>query len=229
MYDIIFISYNEPNADKNWLALKSRFPMAKRVHGIKGIHQAHIHAAKQCFTNMIWVVDGDAEVLDSFEFIHEVDKRGLETVHVWRSLNPVNYLEYGNGGVKLLPRLMTVNMDTSNTDMTTSISRHFKAMPTISNVTAFNTDEFNTWKSAFRECCKLSSKVIERQKTDETDKRLQAWCTIGQDKPYGAFAIAGAKAGAKYGITNKANPEALRMINDFEWLEIEFKRIVYGT
>jgi len=39
MYDIIFISYNEPNADKNWLALKSRFPMAKRVHGIKGIHQ----------------------------------------------------------------------------------------------------------------------------------------------------------------------------------------------
>ena len=97
MFDIIFISYNEPNAETNWLKLKKRFPMAKRVHGVKGIHNAHITAAKKCFTEMIWVVDGDAEVLDSFKFDYAVDKRGVETVHVWRSLNPVNYLEYGNG------------------------------------------------------------------------------------------------------------------------------------
>lgn len=98
MFDIVFISYNEPNAESNWRRLKQRFPMTKRVHGVKGIHNAHIIAAKKCFTEMIWVVDGDAEVLDSFEFVHEVDKRGLETVHVWRSLNPVNYLEYGKIG-----------------------------------------------------------------------------------------------------------------------------------
>ena len=40
MYDIIFISYNEPHADNNWNNLKTRFPYAKRVNGIKGIHQA---------------------------------------------------------------------------------------------------------------------------------------------------------------------------------------------
>lgn len=228
MFDIVFISYNEPNAETNWLRLKQRFPMAKRVHGVKGIHNAHIMAAKKCFTEMIWIVDGDAEILDGFDFNYDVDKRGLETVHVWRSLNPVNYLEYGNGGVKLLPRLMTINMDTSNTDMTTSISRHFKAVPVISNVTVFNTDEFNTWKSAFRECVKLSSKVIERQKSEETDKRLQAWCSIGHDKPYGTFAISGAKAGAKYGIANKSNPDALKLINDFDWLATEFKRTTDG-
>ena len=66
MYDIIFVSYNEPNADKNYAALKSRFPTAKRVDGVKGIHQAHIAAAKKAFTKMFWVVDGDAEILDSF-------------------------------------------------------------------------------------------------------------------------------------------------------------------
>jgi hypothetical protein len=224
MFDIVFISYNEPNAESNWLKLKRRFPMAKRVHGVKGIHNAHIVAAKKCFTDMIWVVDGDAEILDSFEFNQQLDSRGLETVHVWRSLNPVNYLEYGNGGVKLLPRMMTINMDTSKTDMTTSISRHFKAMPTISNVTAFNTDEFNTWKSAFRECVKLSSKVIERQKTDETDKRLQTWCTIGADKQFGKYALAGAKSGAKYGISNKNNADALKLINDFDWLAEQFNK-----
>ena len=60
MYDIVFISYKEPNADDNWEALKSRFPNAKRIHGVKGIHQAHIAAANKCFTKMFWIVDGDA-------------------------------------------------------------------------------------------------------------------------------------------------------------------------
>ena len=42
MYDIVFISYQEPNADENYNKLLKRFPLAKRVHGVKGIHQAHI-------------------------------------------------------------------------------------------------------------------------------------------------------------------------------------------
>ena len=46
MYDIVFISYEEPNADDVYAELKERYPMAKRVHGVKGIHQAHIAAAK---------------------------------------------------------------------------------------------------------------------------------------------------------------------------------------
>jgi hypothetical protein len=226
MYDIVFISYEEINADDNWRKIKNRFPMAKRVHGVKGIHQAHITAAKKCFTDMIWVVDGDAEILDSFNFDHVVDKWTLETVHVWRSLNPVNHLEYGNGGVKLLPRKLTINMDTTKPDMTTSISKHFKAMEKISNINCFNTDDFNTWKSAFRECCKLASKVIDRQKTEETNKRLQTWCTVGENKPFGKFAIAGAKAGARYGMSNKDDIEALKKINDFMWLKEEFEKSV---
>lgn len=222
MYDIIFISYNEPNADKNWLALKSRFPMAKRVHGIKGIHQAHIHAAKQCFTNMIWVVDGDAVILDSFNFDFIADREDF--VYVWRSKNPINALEYGYGGVKLFPRLATISMDTSKPDMTTSISNHFKPMPQISNITAFNTDPFNTWKSAFRECVKLSSKVIDRQKNDETDIRLRIWTTVGEDKDYGKFAVLGARAGVEFGISNKNNFSELKKINDFEWLKNKFDK-----
>ena len=68
MYDIAFISYKEPNADKNWENLTSRFPWAKRISRVRGIHMAHIAAASKCFTNMFWVVDGDAEVLESFDF-----------------------------------------------------------------------------------------------------------------------------------------------------------------
>jgi hypothetical protein len=224
MYDIVFISYQEPNADINWELLKSRFPFAKRVHGVKGIHQAHIAAAKQCFTDMLWVVDGDAVVLDTFDF--DYVPQDPEYVFVWRSKNPINDLEYGNGGIKLLPRLMTLNMDTSKPDMTTSISTKFKPVKIISNITAFNTDPFNSWKSAFRECCKLASAVIDRQKQDETVERLRTWCTKGTDRTYGDCSIAGALAGKAYGEANKDNLEALTKINDFEWLDRKFKEII---
>jgi hypothetical protein len=223
MYDIVFISYQEPNANENYAALKARFPSAKRVHGVKGIHQAHIAAAKRCFTKMFWIVDADAQIVEDFNFDYEVDDYNLNTVHVWRSLNPINDLVYGYGGVKLFPRQLTINMDTSNLDMTTSISNKFKAMPDISNVTAFNTDPFSTWRSAFRECVKLSSKSIDRQQDDETNARLNVWCTTGKDKLYGKYAIQGACAGRDYGYTNKDNLEALKLINDFDWLEGKFK------
>ena len=118
-YDIIFISYNEPQADENFARLKARFPYAQRVQGIKGIHQAHIAAAKKAFTKMFWVVDADAQILDTFNFDHVVSEYDLENVHVWRSMNPINDLEYGYGGVKLLPKSLTQKMDISKPDMTT--------------------------------------------------------------------------------------------------------------
>lgn len=223
MYDIIFISYNEPNADANFEKLKARFPYAHRVHGIKGIHQAHIAAAKKAFTKMFWVVDADAEILDTFNFDHEVSKYDLECVHVWRSRNPINNLEYGYGGVKLLPKRLTQNMDISKPDMTTSISSLFKAMPEVSNITAFNTDPFNTWKSAFRECCKLSSKIIDRQDDVETQQRLEAWCILNESVPYGAHAYMGAIAGKYFGLFWQNAPTELVKINDFDWLKEQYE------
>jgi len=223
-YDIIFISYNEPQADENFSRLKSRFPYAQRVQGIKGIHQAHIAAARKAFTKMFWVVDADAQILDTFNFDHVVSEYDLENVHVWRSMNPINDLEYGYGGVKLLPKRLTQDMDISKPDMTTSISLLFKAMPEISNITAFNVDAFNTWKSAFRECVKLSSKTIDRQDDADTTYRLNIWCTKGIDRPFGKEAIEGAVQGKQYGLENKDNNEALKMINDFDWLRERFGR-----
>jgi hypothetical protein len=225
MYDIIFISYNEPNADENWKKLQSRFPFAQRIHGVKGIHQAHITAATRALTRMFWVVDGDAEILEDFNFEFKPDKYNYNTVHVWRSINPINDLTYGYGGVKLLPRRLTLNLDTSTADMTTSISKNFRAINEVSNITAFNTDEFSTWRSAFRECVKLASKTIQGQVDEETEARLETWCTRGKDKPFGEFAIAGACAGRRYGTDNANGTDALKLINDFDWLKEQFNAI----
>ena len=225
LYDIVFISYNEPNADENFANLIDRFPRAKRVHGVKGIHQAHVAAAKIAITPMFWVVDGDAVVEDDFVFDLLLPKHDIDIVHVWLSRNPINNLTYGYGGVKLLPRDLTKNMDLgkSSIDMTMSISNKFKVMQTVSNITAFNTDPFNTWKSAFRECVKLASRPIDPKYQEETEDRLYAWCNFGSTNHLGDYAIMGATAGRQYGIDNIANPDQLAKINDFDWLLEQFQ------
>jgi hypothetical protein len=222
LYDIVFISYNEPNADENFAKLIDQFPRAKRVHGVKGIHQAHIAAAKLATTPMFWVVDGDAIIEDDFQFDLLLPKHDTDIVHVWLSKNPINGLTYGYGGVKLLPKNLTINMDMSSVDMTMAISKKFKVIKEVSNLTVFNTDPFNTWKSAFRECVKLASRPVDSGYQEETEDRLITWCSIGSDKLYGEYSIAGARAGKQYGLLNIADADQLRKINDFEWLQKQF-------
>lgn len=221
-YDVVFISYDEPNADQNYEKLKERYPNAKRVDGVKGIHKAHITAAKLCNTDYFWVVDGDNTLVDDFQFDYSVNFYEPCKVRVWRCENPINELIYGYGGVKLLPRMYTILMNTDTADMSTSISTSYEPVFKLSSITNFNTSEFHTWRSAFRECTKLSSQVIERQNDKETLERLNTWCTVGQDKPFGKYAIEGARQGRLFGEANKNNPEQLKLINDFNWLQSRF-------
>ena len=224
MYDIVFISYHEPNAEENFNDLYTRYntvgvfgDRVKRVKDVKGIHNAHVEAAKLANTSYFYVVDGDAKVVQDFKFAHTAEE--TDVVHVYRSSNPINNLTYGYGGIKLLPTTLTLNMDTTTNDMTTSISDKFKVMNEVSNITAFNTDAFSTWKSAFRECAKLSSKTIKGQKNDETEKRLHIWTTVGGDVPFGKYAIAGAIAGRDFGLSSQSD---LQLINNFDWLKEQF-------
>ena len=69
LFDIFFISYQEPNADTNWESLRDRFPYARRLHGVTGLHKAHRMAAKLVATDYFWVVDGDSTIVEDFNFI----------------------------------------------------------------------------------------------------------------------------------------------------------------
>jgi len=224
MYDIAFISYNESHATDRYIELLKAYPYNKfyRIQNIKGIHNAHIEAAKKANSNMFYVVDADAEILPSFKFNIKLDPSEEDIVHVWRSINPINGLEYGYGGVKLLPKNLTINMNISNPDMTTSISPRFKIINELSNITRFNTDPLSTWRSSFRECVKLSSKIIVGQLDEETQHRLDVWRFNGSQAPFAEYSRGGASAGEWYGTTYKDDPVSLAKINDFDWLEEQF-------
>lgn len=221
-FDIVFISFDETDAENRYLSLKNRFPRTKRVHGIKGIYNAHRAAAGLATTSMFYAVDADAEILSTFDFSYQPHSVDRQSVHVWHSRNPVNDLEYGYGGIKLFPTQLLLDYNGSPVDFTTSVSKSFKVIPEVSNITRFNTDPFSAWRSGFRECAKLASRIIDKQDNLETEHRLDVWCSVGHDREFGDFTIMGAKEGAEFGTLHKNQPEILGLINDFGWLEKRF-------
>jgi hypothetical protein len=64
--DIIFISYDEPNAELNYADLLNKAPWAKRVHGVKGSDAAHKAAAHLSETDWFITVDGDNQIYKKF-------------------------------------------------------------------------------------------------------------------------------------------------------------------
>jgi len=226
LYDIVFISYKEINAEENWRLLQDRAPYAKRLHGITGLHTAHAVAANMVGSPMFYVVDGDAVVDNSFNFDYSVPRDKQGCVHVFRAKNPVNNLVYGYGAIKLLPTsdVLKVSSNSMKPDVTTSINRKYEIVNVVSNITKFDTDPFNTWRSAFRECAKLSSKIIPEQRDRETEHRLNIWCTFDNNTTYGKWCIHGANAGKEYGVINRNNSAALMLINDTDQMKQLFDR-----
>ena len=55
--DVVFLSYDEPNADQNYNQLLSFIPWAERVHGVKGSDAAHKACAKLATTERL-MLDG---------------------------------------------------------------------------------------------------------------------------------------------------------------------------
>ena len=64
--DFVYVSFKEPNKEKNWADLKSKVPWAKRVDGVVGFDNAHKAAADTAETDFFISVDGDNVIDENF-------------------------------------------------------------------------------------------------------------------------------------------------------------------
>lgn len=216
MYDVFFLSYDEVDADDRWYTFNRRWPHAKRVHGIKGIANAHKRCAELSFTTMFWTIDADTDVDEDFDLRFAVPVWDRKYLHLWYSRNPVNGLEYGYGAVKLWPKRGVLTFDGKWLDFTTAVG-NMKIMPRTVATTKFNTDPYSSWKSGFREAIKLCKASAAGDV--ESSKRLSVWLNVMHDVPYAVEAIVGARTGYSYYQRNSMDPTALDMINDFDKLK----------
>ena len=214
-YDIVLLSYQEDLevVESRIQLIKDKGLNVEHVRGVKGIFEAHKEASTRVNSKMFWVVDADAEVTNDFMFDYIPDVYDEEVVHVWASINPINNLEYGYGGLKLFPTEMVREATSWGLDFTTGLSSRFKAMPQVSCTTKFNTDAFSTWRSAFRECVKLTL-----NEDSESSQRLEAWLNTGGDADFSEEAQKGALEGNRFALANKGNLTELDKINNYEWL-----------
>ena len=80
--DFVFLSYDEPNAEKNFADLKRKVPWAKRVHGVYGFDAAHKACAEASDTERFITVDGDTIIEQDFTKVM-VDLKSNITSRSW--------------------------------------------------------------------------------------------------------------------------------------------------
>ena len=92
-FDIVFISFDEPNADENYADLVEKCPWAKRSHGVFGSDAAHKAAADLAETSGFITIDAD-NIVDPTFFNVEIDMEKIKGMDVvsWACKNEINGL-----------------------------------------------------------------------------------------------------------------------------------------
>jgi len=212
-YDIVYLSYDEPNADKNYADLCKKVPWAKRVHGVEGSDAAHKAAANASETDRFITIDGDNRIRDQFlsqviDFDENVDL--TDKVISWTAKNAINGLMYGNGGIKCWPKQYVLDMRThENADPNNPHAQvdfcwntEYVQMNNCFSDIYNNATPHQAWRAGFREGCKMALDRGLRVSLDDFHKnhwknlhRLYIWLMIGADVENGRWAVYGARQG----------------------------------
>lgn len=212
-YDIIYLSYDEPNAEKNYADLCSKVPWAKRVHGVKGSDAAHKACANLAETDRFITVDGDNIVDELFlqQKVEIEDDDLSNCVISWAANNQVNGLIYGNGGLKCWPKSYVLNMRTheaadprnkhAQVDFCWDV-RYIQVEKCFSKIYN-NATPWQAWRAGFREGVKMCLNRGDRpsvvEEFFENDwrnlHRAYIWMSVGSDADNGLWAIYGARQG----------------------------------
>ena len=229
--DIVFLSYDEPNAEKNYVDLCQKIPWAKRVHGVKGSDAAHKACAETSETEYFVTVDGDNQIDPDFLTVEiDLDELGLTSDYVfsWCGKIHVNGLMYGNGGLKLWNKSFVKKMQTHEaSDGTDSRSlvefcfdnKYYQFNDNYST-SYTNTTPLQAFRAGFREGVKMSlnqgSKVNDIKTVWwQNLERLLIWCSVGADVENGLWSIYGAREGCY--LTNCTDWDYTQ-VRDFEYL-----------
>ena len=216
--DIVFLSYDEPSADKYWKVLKEKYPRAKRIQGVKGRTQAYHAAAAMSETHYFFAVFPTIDLEDSFDFSFQPDRMRNACHYIFHAKNPVNGLEYGHRAVILYNKHLCLSTIHPNLDFT--LSQPHTVVPQLCGTSHFNQTPEISWRVAFREVLKL----CEMKPTVESTHRLKKWCELGK----GAYALLvqrGALDAVAYYKEVNGDKRALMLSYEFEWLKNKFNSI----
>lgn len=204
-FDLIFISFDEENAEENWNQLSRThfFNAVQRVHGVQGIHNAHRKASELSSTPYFFTFDGDNQFMPDLT-LQMPNYLKEQEVYVWRAQNPINGLVYGYGGLKLWSKLLFENSHapTGYLDHATEFAPDYKVIHQLATKTLFNTSPYSSWKSGYREASKLIRNWKEKGEA-LAEVRLREWLSVGIHHPLGDWCLLGAQEAVRDFRTKK--------------------------
>ena len=206
--DIVFLSYDEPNADLHYADLCNKVPWAKRVHGVKGSDAAHKAAAELSETDWVITVDAD-NIVDNKFFNVEINDDPTIQVYSWLAKNRINGLLYGNGGLKIWRKDFILNMkthedsDSDRAQVDFCWEEGYRQFKECYSETVVTGSPFQAWRAGFREGVKMTLQDGIRVPPQEIKERiwwhnvhrLRMWSTVGMHEENGKYAILGARMG----------------------------------
>lgn len=223
--DIVFVSYDEVDADKNYQILIDKFPNSKRVHGVKGMITALKQAARVSSTDWFYAVFAKTRIHENFDFSFNPDYLQGPKHYIFYSHNTLNDLVYGEMGIIMYNKELVLSSPDKTDELDFTMSMPHAIVPIVSCYGDMDASELQTWRTAFRECCKLASFIETQKSVDiENEYRLHVWKTYAKGK-YAEWALKGAKDGEEYYQKNKGNKEELNKIMDWEWLAQYFNSL----
>jgi len=209
--DCIYLTYDEPNKETNWIKIQNMVPWAQRVDGVKGSDAAHKAAADASGTDRFILIDGDNIPDPSFFNLQlALDDNNRCCVFRWKARNAINGLMYGNGGMSSWTKDFIYNMKTheasdgsAENDVEFCFYSNYWAMNDCYSTTFPNATPFQAWRAGFREGvkmaldrgAKISVEEFERRVVSRNYDHLCIWQTVGADADNGFWAIYGARLG----------------------------------
>jgi hypothetical protein len=218
--DIVFLSNGETGAEEHYehlLNITKNLPnRVVRVDGVNGRAAAYHAAAEASNTPWMFTVFAKLKVSPKFDWNWQPDRMQSPKHYIFHAKNPVNGLTYGHQAMIAYNKKITLANDGKGLDFT--LDDEHEVVPLISGTAHYNTDEFSTWRTAFREVIKLRADDSEVSK-----ERLDAWLSKAEGD-FAQYSIKGALDASTYYDEVDGDFNQLKLSYEWAWLREKFNQ-----
>jgi hypothetical protein len=213
--DIVFIQNGEPNAAQNFKRLNLHAGLKGnrlvQVDNINGRAAAYHAAARASTTPWFFAVFAKLEVDVDFDWSWQPDRMQQAKHYIFHARNPVNGLVYGHQAMIAYNRQLVLDNPGVGLDFT--LDSPHEVVPILSGMARYNTSEWSTWRTAFREVLKLRASLPDV----ENEYRITQWLK-STESAYSPMSVAGAEDALEYYDEVGGDFDQLKKSYEWSWL-----------
>ena len=188
------------------------------IRNVNGRVAAYQAAAERSTTPWFFMVFAKLAVDQRFDWNWQPDYFQEPKHYIFNSHNPLNGLEYGHQGMIAYNKKLVLENNNPGLDFT--LSQMHESVPLLSGTAHFNTNEWQTWRTAFREVVKLKH-FMATMPTVETEHRLNTWLTVSNGD-FAEWCLKGAADAIDYYRSVDGDYEMLKLSFEWDWLRDKF-------